>query len=116
MEDLRNEDKIFPLDGQSERTIQMLEDMLWECAIDFQGSWSKYLPLAEFAYNNNYQATIGIVLYEALCGRNVGHLFIWMRWRAKASWTWLNYCVIWSDRENISKNVGSSKSTKKLYG
>ena len=56
-------------DGQSERTIQTLEDMLRGCAINFQGSWSKYLPLVEFAYNNNYQATISMAPYEALYGR-----------------------------------------------
>ena len=47
-------------DGQSERTIQILEDMLRACVLDFQGSWSRYLPLAEFSYNNSYQATIGM--------------------------------------------------------
>ena len=39
------------------------------CALDFGGSWSKYLPLMEFAYNNSYQATIGIAPYEMLYGR-----------------------------------------------
>ena len=56
-------------DGQSERTIQTLEDMLRACAIDFSGSWEKYLPLVEFAYNNSFQATIGMAPYEALYGR-----------------------------------------------
>ena len=41
-------------DGQSERTIQTLEDMLRACVLDFHGSWSKYLPLIEFAYNNSF--------------------------------------------------------------
>lgn len=114
MEDLRNEDKIFPLDGQSERTIQMLEDMLWECAIDFQGSWSNF-PMVEFAYNNNYQATISMAPYEAPYGRKCRSPISlgWDR-RAKVSWSRLNYCLIGSDRENTSKNVGSSKSTEKL--
>ena len=56
-------------DDQIERTIQTLEDMLRACILDFQGSWSKYLPLIEFAYNNSYQATIGMAPYEALYGR-----------------------------------------------
>ena len=56
-------------DGQSERTIQILEDMLRACAIDFQGNWEKFLPLVEFAYNNSYQATIEMAPYEALYGR-----------------------------------------------
>ena len=56
-------------DGQSERTIQTLEDMLQGCAIDFQGSWSKYIPLVEFSYNNSYQATFDMASYEVLYGR-----------------------------------------------
>ena len=57
------------MDGQSERTIQTLEDMLRACVLDFKGSWVKYLPLVKFAYNNNYQASIGMAPYEALYGR-----------------------------------------------
>ena len=41
-------------DGQSERTIQILEDMLRACILDLKGSWEEHLPLVEFAYNNNY--------------------------------------------------------------
>ncbi|GKF15468.1 putative reverse transcriptase domain-containing protein, partial [Tanacetum coccineum] len=40
------------MDGQSERTIQTLEDMLRACVIDFGSSWDTHLPLAEFSYNN----------------------------------------------------------------
>nr|GFB52945.1 putative reverse transcriptase domain-containing protein [Tanacetum cinerariifolium] len=39
-------------DGQSERTLQTLEDMLRACVIDFGKGWVKHLPLAEFSYNN----------------------------------------------------------------
>ena len=56
-------------DGQSERTIQILEDLLRACVMDFGGSWSKYLPLIEFSYNNSYQSTIGMAPYELLYGR-----------------------------------------------
>ncbi|GKF54465.1 putative reverse transcriptase domain-containing protein, partial [Tanacetum coccineum] len=35
-------------DGQSERTIQTLEDMLRTCVIDFRKGWDKHLPLVEF--------------------------------------------------------------------
>ena len=56
-------------DGQSERTIQILEDMLRACVMDFGGSWERYLPLAEFAYNNSYQASIQMAPFEALYGR-----------------------------------------------
>ena len=43
--------------------------MLRACVLDFYGSWSKYLPLIEFSYNNNYQSTIGVAPYEMLYGR-----------------------------------------------
>ena len=56
-------------DGQTERTNQMLEDMLRMCIIDFGGGWEQYLPLVEFAYNNSYQFTIGMAPFEALYGR-----------------------------------------------
>ncbi|KAK1432009.1 hypothetical protein QVD17_08873 [Tagetes erecta] len=56
-------------DGQSERTIQTLEDMLRACIIDFGGSWDKYLPLAEFSYNNSYHSSIKMPPFEMLYGR-----------------------------------------------
>ncbi|KAD1904839.1 hypothetical protein E3N88_42145 [Mikania micrantha] len=56
-------------DGQSERTIQTLEDMLRACIIDFGGSWDDYLPLAEFSYKNSYHSSIGMPPYEMLYGR-----------------------------------------------
>ncbi|KAA3477814.1 DNA/RNA polymerases superfamily protein [Gossypium australe] len=56
-------------DGQSERVIQIFEDMLRGCVIDFRGSWEEFLPLAKFAYNNSYQSSIQMAPYEALYGR-----------------------------------------------
>src|SRR5688500_3366632 len=56
-------------DDQSERTIQVLEDMLRACVNDFGARWDQHLPLAEFAYNNNYHSSIGMAPYEALYGR-----------------------------------------------
>ncbi|GKA22969.1 putative reverse transcriptase domain-containing protein [Tanacetum coccineum] len=56
-------------DGQSERTIQTLEDMLRACVIDFGGSWDVHLPLAEFSYNNSYHSSIRCAPFEALYGR-----------------------------------------------
>ncbi|GJU19323.1 putative reverse transcriptase domain-containing protein [Tanacetum coccineum] len=56
-------------DGQSERTIQTLEDMLRACVIDFGGNWDDHLPLVEFAYNNSYHASIKMPPYEMLYGR-----------------------------------------------
>nr|GEY59638.1 putative reverse transcriptase domain-containing protein [Tanacetum cinerariifolium] len=56
-------------DGQSERTIQTLEDMLRVCVINFGSSWDKHLPLVEFSYNNSYHASIKAAPFEALYGR-----------------------------------------------
>ena len=56
-------------DGQSERTIQVLDYMLGACGLDLKGSWDDYFPLVEFAYNNSYQERIQMAPYEALYGR-----------------------------------------------
>ncbi|KAK1422205.1 hypothetical protein QVD17_25165 [Tagetes erecta] len=64
-------------DGQSERTIQTLEDMLRACIIDFGGSWYKYLPLAEFSYNNSYHSSIKMSPYEMLYGRKCRTPICW---------------------------------------
>ncbi|GJY42238.1 hypothetical protein Tco_0429508 [Tanacetum coccineum] len=56
-------------DGQSERTIQTLEDMLRACVIDFGNGWVKHFPLVEFSYNNSYHASIKAAPFEALYGR-----------------------------------------------
>ncbi|GJY25360.1 putative reverse transcriptase domain-containing protein [Tanacetum coccineum] len=56
-------------DGQSERTIQNLEDMIRVCVIDFGGSWDVHLPLAEFSYNNSYHLSIQCTPFEALYRR-----------------------------------------------
>ncbi|GJX16399.1 putative reverse transcriptase domain-containing protein [Tanacetum coccineum] len=57
-------------DGQSERTIQMMEDMLRAFVVDFGSSWDRHLPLVEFSYNNSYYASIKAAPYEALYERN----------------------------------------------
>ncbi|GJZ01215.1 hypothetical protein Tco_0519176 [Tanacetum coccineum] len=56
-------------DGQSERTIQTLEDMLRACAINFGKGWVNHLPLVEFSYNNSYHASIKAAPFEALYGQ-----------------------------------------------
>jgi hypothetical protein len=64
-------------DGQTERVNQILEDMLRSCALEFQGAWDDYLPLAEFAYNNSYQSSIKMAPYEALYGRKCRTPICW---------------------------------------
>nr|GEV10593.1 putative reverse transcriptase domain-containing protein [Tanacetum cinerariifolium] len=67
-----------PTDGQSERTIQTLEeDMLRACVIDFGGSWDVHLPLADISYNNSYHSSIRCAPFEALYGRKSRSLVLW---------------------------------------
>ena len=63
--------------GQSERVIQVLEDMLRCCVLEFQGSWERYLPLVEFAYNNSYQSSLKMAPYEALYERKCRTPLYW---------------------------------------
>nr|GEU49269.1 putative reverse transcriptase domain-containing protein [Tanacetum cinerariifolium] len=56
------------IDGQSERTIQMLEDILRACVMDFEKGWDRHLPLIEFSYNNSYHTSIKAAPFEALYG------------------------------------------------
>ena len=64
-------------DGQAERTIQTLEDMLRACVIGFKGSWDDHLPLIEFSYNNSYHSSIKMTPYEALYGRRCRSHVCW---------------------------------------
>ena len=64
-------------DGQSERTIQTLEDMLRTCVLDFGESWSKYLTLVEFAYNNSFHSSIQMAPYKALYCRKCRSPICW---------------------------------------
>jgi hypothetical protein len=64
-------------DGQTERTNQVLEDMLRACALQHGGSWDKSLPYAEFSYNNSYQASLKMSPFEALYGRKCRTPLYW---------------------------------------
>ncbi|GJZ74245.1 putative reverse transcriptase domain-containing protein [Tanacetum coccineum] len=64
-------------DGQSERTIQTLEDMLRACVIDFGNGWERHLPLIEFSYNNSYHTSIKAAPFEALYGRKCRSPVCW---------------------------------------
>nr|GEW10298.1 putative reverse transcriptase domain-containing protein [Tanacetum cinerariifolium] len=64
-------------DGQSERTIHTLEDMLRACVIDFEKSWDRHLPLVEFTYNNSYHTSIKAAPFEALYGRKCRSPVCW---------------------------------------
>ncbi|GKA39192.1 putative reverse transcriptase domain-containing protein [Tanacetum coccineum] len=64
-------------DGQCERTIQMLKDMLRASVIDFGNSWDQHLPLVELSYNNSYHTSIKAAPYEALYRRKCRSHVCW---------------------------------------
>jgi hypothetical protein len=64
-------------DGQTERTNQILEDMLRACALQDKLGWDKRLPYEEFSYNNSYQASLKMSPFQALYGRNCRTPFHW---------------------------------------
>nr|GFA94223.1 putative reverse transcriptase domain-containing protein [Tanacetum cinerariifolium] len=66
-------------DGQSERTIQTLEDMLHACAIDFGKGWVNHFPLVKLSYNNSYHASIKAAPFEALYGRKCRSPVCWTK-------------------------------------
>ncbi|GJY32211.1 putative reverse transcriptase domain-containing protein [Tanacetum coccineum] len=64
-------------DGQSERTIQTLKDMLCAYVIDFENGWVNHLPLVVFSYNNSYHASIKAAPFEALYSRKCRSPVCW---------------------------------------
>ncbi|GJU66826.1 putative reverse transcriptase domain-containing protein [Tanacetum coccineum] len=68
-----------PTDGQSERTIQILKDMLRACVIDFGGNWDVHLPLAKFSYNDSYHSSIRCAPFEALYRRKCRSPILWAK-------------------------------------
>ncbi|GJX51034.1 putative reverse transcriptase domain-containing protein [Tanacetum coccineum] len=64
-------------DGQSERTIQTLKDILRACVIDFGKGLDKHLPLVEFLYNNSYHTSIKVASFEALYGQKCRSPVCW---------------------------------------
>ncbi|GKC66211.1 putative reverse transcriptase domain-containing protein [Tanacetum coccineum] len=64
-------------DGQSERTIQTLEDMLCACVLDFGKGWDRHLPLVEFLYNNSYHTSFKAAPFEVLYRRKCRSPIYW---------------------------------------
>jgi hypothetical protein len=64
-------------DGQTERVNQILEDMLRACVLKYGRSWDKSLQYAEFSYNNNYQESLKMALFEMMYGRRCWNPLFW---------------------------------------
>nr|GFA11672.1 putative reverse transcriptase domain-containing protein [Tanacetum cinerariifolium]GFA11675.1 putative reverse transcriptase domain-containing protein [Tanacetum cinerariifolium] len=102
-------------DGQSERTIQTLEDMLRACVTDFGNGWERHLPLVEFLYNNSYHASIKAAPFETLYGRKCRSLVCWAEVR-DAQLTGLE--VIYEETEKIvqiMQRIQAAQDCQKSY-
>ncbi|GJW96700.1 putative reverse transcriptase domain-containing protein [Tanacetum coccineum] len=96
------------IEGQSERTIQTLEDMLGACVIDFRKGWVNHLPLVEFSYNNSYHASIKAAPFKALYSRKC---------RSPVCWTKVGEAQILGPeliQEALKKSSKSNKGCKPL--
>ncbi|WMV18705.1 hypothetical protein MTR67_012090 [Solanum verrucosum] len=97
-------------DGQAERTIQTLEDMLRACVIDFKGNWDDHLPLIEFSYNNSYHSSIAMAPFEALYGRRCRSPIGWFE---VGEFALLCPQVVYEATEKISPMKGVMRFGKK---
>lgn len=76
------------LDGQTERTNQILTDMSRACVLNFSGDWDDQLPLMEFAYNNSFHSSIQMAPIEALHGRSCKNPVSWEEVGKKKQPSW----------------------------
>jgi transposase InsO family protein len=85
-------------DGQTERTNQILKDLLRACALQDKLGWDKRLPYAEFSSNNSYQASLKMSSLQALYERNCRTL---LRWDQPAEWQVFGPDILLEAEENI---------------
>ncbi|WMV29938.1 hypothetical protein MTR67_023323 [Solanum verrucosum] len=97
-------------DGQAERTIQTLEDMLRACVIDFKGNWDDHLPLVEFSYNNSYHSSIVMAPFEAFYGRRCRSSVGWFE---VGEFALLGPEVVYEATKKISPMKGVMRFSKK---
>jgi hypothetical protein len=101
--------------GQTERVNEILEDMLWACALDFPQKWDDCLPLAEFSYNNNYQESIKMAPFEALYGRRCRTP---LNWSEPGERSFLRPDMVKETEEKVQRiihNLKKAQSRQKSY-
>jgi hypothetical protein len=52
--------------------------------MEYQSSWDKHMLLAEFSYNNSYQESLKMTLFEVLYGRRCHTPLNWIEVGEKA--------------------------------
>ena len=103
------------IDGQSERTIQILEDLLRVCIIEFGGHWEDHLPLVEFTYNNSYHATIDMASYEALYKRKCCTYVCWDEIRERKLLRPEHVQITTDKVKVIRKKINEARDKRKSY-
>ncbi|GKA95356.1 putative reverse transcriptase domain-containing protein [Tanacetum coccineum] len=100
-------------DGQSERIIQTLEDMLRACVLDFGGSWDIHLPLVEFTYNNSYHSSVRCASFETLYGRKCRSLIVWEE-VGEGQLIGPECSTLWEEGETRTRFVGPFEIVEKV--
>ena len=101
--------------GQSEKTINILEDMSRACFLDLKDNWEDNFPLVEFTYNNSYQASKQMAPYEALYGKPCQSLVRWTK-VGERSTTGLELVRDISEKVDlIRKRLLTAQSRQKSY-
>lgn len=102
-------------DGQLEKTIQFLKDMLRAYILNYVGGWHQHIQMVEFAYNNSYKASIRISPFEALYGRKCqSHL----HWSEVGEKTTLGPDVLVKAEKKVGiarQHLVTAQSRQKLY-
>jgi hypothetical protein len=101
--------------GQTERTNQILEDMLRTCALQDKSGSDKRLPYAEFSYNNSYQTSLKMSLFQALYGRNCRTP---LHWDQPGERQVFGLDILLEAKENIRmvrENLKTSQSRQRSY-
>jgi hypothetical protein len=102
-------------DGQTERTNQVLEDMLRACALKHGRSWDKSLPYAEFSYNNSYKASLKMAPFEALYGRKYRTPLYWNHTRESQVFSPEILQEAEKQVQIIRENLKTAQSRQKSY-
>jgi transposase InsO family protein len=102
-------------DGHTERVNQILEDMIGACALQYRRSWDKSMLYAEFSYNNSYQKSLKMALFEILYGRRCQTLLFWSEAGERKVF---GYNIFQEDEKKVHmvrENLGVAQSRQKSY-
>jgi TATA-binding protein-associated factor Taf7 len=94
---------------------QILEDMLRACVISSKGSWEKWLPFAEFSYNNNFQESIKMAPFEALYGRKCRTPLNWVEPKERRYYSIDFIKEVEEQVRTIQKHIEAAQSRQKCY-